>query len=302
MHQVHRDSRRACFCRGKRLTQIQTKREIRFRPFAEALNGTDSALDEIVPSNIHMPFGYIGAAFLLGAFLMLLAYLVHRDDFANEDHEASTRQKISKRTEYIIVALMCLYCLLGVALEQTYSSMCSIYAVDNLGFSKSSAAFLASVFWGCFTFSRIFATLLSLKVEPLKLIISNHVVLVGAAITLTLFPLSEMVIWTMTGLFAFALSPFFGNVCGWALKYIFLSHNYMSAIFLSVCIGASLPPITIGPFLQKYPMSFMYANLFFTFIITLNAAAFVLMSRYLSPSKSVEDKEYGPVKTAENES
>lgn len=275
--------------------------EFRFRPLLDTLNDTAAeVLDEFIPSRVHLPFGYFGAAFVFAAFLMLLAYLVSRENFANEDDATSKRQKISKRIEYLIVSLMCVYVMLGVALEQTYASMCTIYAVDNLGFSKSSAAYLAAVFWGSFTASRVVATILSIKVEPIKLIIINHIILMLSVITLTVFPFVEIVLWSMTAAFAFTLSPFFGNVCGWALKYIFICHDYMSFIFISVCVGAMLPPITIGPFIQKYPMSFMYAILGSTALITLNAAAFVVLDRYLTPSKSVKDKEYDPVETSEN--
>ncbi|XP_003742062.1 sodium-dependent glucose transporter 1A [Galendromus occidentalis] len=265
----------------------------------ESLNETESHLDEFIPSRVHFPYGYFGAAFVFSAFLMLLAYLVNSENFSTDDEAKSKRLKLSKRVEFLIVSLMCSYVMLGVALEQTYSSLCTIYVVDNLGFSKTSAAYLAAVFWGSFTVSRIFSTILSIKLEPIYLIVINHILLMLAAITLTLFPLTEMVIWSMTGVFAFSLSPFFGNVCGWALKYIVICHEYMSAIIVSVCIGAMLPPITIGPFIQKHPMSFMYANLAAVFLISLNAAAFVCLGRYLSPSESRKDKVYDPVETSE---
>ncbi|OQR67400.1 sodium-dependent glucose transporter 1A-like [Tropilaelaps mercedesae] len=244
------------------------------------LDSTDLK-DFISDSRIYIPFALFGALYATAGILMFMSYLVDSSDIRQNEETTSSYRKVSAQVELIIIIGMCIYVMLGVANEQNYASMISVYVIRSLGFSKSSGAFLVSVFWGAFTLSRIVATGMSIKMDPMTMFYSSHVLVMLATIALTMFPRTEWVIWSMSALYAFGLSPFFGNVCAWALQYLFLNHSYMAAITIFVCIGAMMPPIIIGPFIEKYPIALMYSNIALSSLMTATAIGFIVLGQYI---------------------
>ncbi|XP_022648460.1 sodium-dependent glucose transporter 1-like [Varroa destructor] len=256
--------------------------------------------DAASDSRIFIPFAAFGAFYAICAVLMFLSYLVDSADIRQNEKKQTklSDRKVSRRMEFIIIFGLCIYVLLGVASEQNYASMISVYVIGSLDFSKSSGAFLVSVFWAAFTFSRIVATGLSIKVNPMTMLCGSHIIVMFAAVTLTVLPRTEWILWSMTALYAFGLSPFFGNVCAWALQYVFLGHNYMAAIMMFVCIGAMMPPIILAPFIESHPIALMFSNIALAIIMTATAIGLLMLGRHIGkPLANIKEshQEYDPV-------
>lgn len=235
---------------------------------------------------------------------MIFSYIADPSDIREEDETNSGRTKVSARIELTIIFGICVYVFFGVASEQGYASMIAVYVIQSLGMSKSSAAFVVSTFWAAFTLSRIVATFLSIRMKPTLMLGGSHLIMMLAAVILFILPKTEWIIWSMTALFAFGLSPFFGNICSWTLQYVFLNHNYMAAIMLSVCVGAMVPPIIVGPFIERHPVVFMYANISFSTLMAITTVCLLLFGGFIkreikAKSEHEHREQYAAVKATD---
>ncbi|XP_022710098.1 sodium-dependent glucose transporter 1A-like isoform X2 [Varroa jacobsoni] len=214
-------------------------------------------------SRIYFAYGIMGGILLAAAISIIVLYTFDRTDPKPGVDSPKSNEDLPQKSKYTIITLLSIYLFLGIIDEVTFSAYLPTFAVcqENLRLSKSSAAYLASAFWTSFTIGRLFATLLTLKFSPGKLIAVFHFILMIATLGM-LFYIKEsvLVVWLGTIMVSFGLGPFFGNATVWGIQYIVLTHNHMSVIFICVCAGMTIPGLLIGPFIDSYPMVLMWGH------------------------------------------
>lgn len=182
----------------------------------------------------------------------------------------------------IIVALAATYVALGVMLEASFSGFMPTFVVsiEELAFTKSSAAYLASVFWMSFTASRVIVTSLSFTVGIPKLMMAAHVALVAGTVCMVLFGgTSSTAVWLGTVLSGLGIGPVFGNGTVWAVQYTILTHGDMSVITLVICGGFMIPALLFGRYIETVPMVLCYGVVGLAALLTCCAAAMLLYGR-----------------------
>ncbi|OQR77553.1 sodium-dependent glucose transporter 1A-like [Tropilaelaps mercedesae] len=233
-------------------------------------------------SRIDIAYAIIGGVFIFNALSCLFAYSLDSTDPKPDENPGTRQNELPMKTKYIIVTLVAVYMLIGVSDEITLSAYLSTFVVRNehLRFSKSAGAYLSSVFWISFTASRLLVTILSLKLTPAKLIAFFHAILMVSTVSmLTFVNMSPVAAWLGTVMVAFGLAPYFGNATIWGVQYMVLTHYHMSFIMVSVCLGAMIPGLLIGPLIDSWPMVLMWGHTILATTLTLCGGALLLYGR-----------------------
>lgn len=233
-------------------------------------------------SRIHIAYGILGSIFLFNFLSYLVSYKLDSTDLKPDESPETIKNRLPKRSEYIIVILLATYMLLGVADEITLTSFLPTFVVRNphLKFTKSEAAYLSSAFWLSYTLSRLLSTILSFKLTPGKMIVFFHTILMTATVGMLAFMnTSKVFAWTGSILVSFGLSPYFGNVFIWGVQYILLGHTYMSILMVCICVGAMVPSALIGRVIDAQPMVMLWSHAGLATALTLCAVVLLVYGK-----------------------
>ncbi|KAH7948717.1 hypothetical protein HPB49_001181 [Dermacentor silvarum] len=234
-------------------------------------------------SSVYYAFGIVGAFYLILTVSMIVLYIIDNADFKpstpeGESSTAAEEPPNSARFTRIIVATMCVYIGIYVALECTTSQMVASFAVKSqLHFSKSLSSRVESVFFFSFAASRLTASLITIKVSAFWMLVSAHVILLPTAVTLALLGSSNsMVLWVSSALFGVGQGPIYAALISWTSGHINLNNKMMSLAAVTECIGSMSAPVIVGQFLDKDPNVFLYVCL-----TTVALCAVIFISMYL---------------------
>ncbi|XP_018495872.1 sodium-dependent glucose transporter 1 [Galendromus occidentalis] len=223
-------------------------------------------------TRVFIPYLMVGGVFAVAAILFIASFVMDRSNIGVSDAEAND-SCCSRRLQQLMIANFCFYALANVSLEQTYVSMLALFVVQHLGFSKSNSVYLSAVFWTFFTASRVVATIASFKMSPHSMLVVSHALVLLPAGAMCLFVESATeVIWICTAVLGFGASPLFPSSFTHLQQYVHLSQSHSAMIMMCVCIGAMLPPVLVGPFIDDRPIAFVYVIFA---LAVLSATAFV---------------------------
>ncbi|XP_003739063.1 sodium-dependent glucose transporter 1-like [Galendromus occidentalis] len=243
---------------------------------------TEASLLPESKSRVSVAYAIMGTVFLANVVSILLSYCVDKTNPVPEKSPDSAAVELPKKMRYMIVFLTTTYISFGVVSEVGLANYIPTFVLrtEGLDFTKSSAAYLSSVFWSSYTLSRVVTTGLSFVVDVSKLIMGFQSILLFASIFMAVFiKNSTLVAWVGSAFLGFGIAPCFGNGTVWAVKYITLTHNCMCIIMVSICIGATLPALVIGPFIDTKPMSLMYGQVGVVIVLSLCAVLMLIYER-----------------------
>ena len=138
--------------------------------------------------------------------------------------------------------------LVYVGMEMTYGNFIFAYSVNSeLEFSKSQAALLSSVFWGSFTFFRLFAFPLSLCGIPSWVLLSVNVGggLLGSVV-LVIWPLSPTAVWLATAILGCSMASIFPNVMVWLSEHGPATGKATGLLIIGATMGDVSLPAAVG--------------------------------------------------------
>ncbi|XP_022661258.1 sodium-dependent glucose transporter 1A-like isoform X2 [Varroa jacobsoni] len=215
-------------------------------------------------SMVHIPYALVGIFALFNALFMIVSYFIDSKDVTPEkpaeDGEVGVRNA-SPRYQWTLVTFIGIYTLVAVALEVVVGKFLPAYAVHHYSLSRSAGARIVSLFYVGFTFGRMLAVPLSIKLSPMHMMNIAQAGILGSVTVLTFIDRDERVLWTCSFTLGACLSPMFGSATAWLLEQVALSHDYMSIIMTMVTFGALAPPLFVGLYIEAHPDVLMYAVL-----------------------------------------
>ncbi|KAJ6643522.1 Sodium-dependent glucose transporter 1 [Pseudolycoriella hygida] len=239
----------------------------------------------IDPSSLKLRWGYfiLGGLSLIIWALMVITYLNKRDNKPHptrdvkvktsktdplvgieivnpdesEEHK-SAEKKLRPYHKYIIVLLAALFIHLVYGLELSFGVMLAPYArLSDLHFSKSSASFVSSLYWGCFTFFRLCTLILINFVSPRTvLIIELGLVMVSNAILLPFLFItsySGWALWVGSAFMGVGVSSMYPTLWSFVEEIVPVTSKMNSIVNSCACVGEFIVPVIIGAYIEQWP-------------------------------------------------
>ncbi|XP_065311229.1 sodium-dependent glucose transporter 1A-like isoform X2 [Dermacentor albipictus] len=244
-------------------------------------------------SSVYYAFGIVGAFYLVLTVSMIVLYIIDTADFKpavpeGEGFAPDEEPRSPAHFTRIILATMCVYIGIYVALECTTSQMVASFAVKSqLHFSKSLASRVESMFFFSFAASRLTVSLITLKLSAFWILVSAHVILLPTAVTLALLGSSRpTVLWLTSALFGVGQGLIYAALISWTSGHINLNNKMMSIAAVTEGIGSMTAPVIVGQFLDSDPNVFLYVCLT---TVALCAVTFASMYIYLRRTRRRSD-------------
>ncbi|OQR75537.1 sodium-dependent glucose transporter 1A-like [Tropilaelaps mercedesae] len=215
-------------------------------------------------SRVHIPYALVGTFALLNASFMIISYFMDPKDVKPEkpaEAEENVGTSTSPAYQWTLVTLTGFYTLVSVTLEVAVGKFLPAYAVHHYGLSRSSGAYIVSLFYVGFTLGRVVAVPMSVKLSPMQMMNAAQAGLFGSAALLAFIDYEERVLWTCSFTLGACLSPLFGSATVWLSKQVALSHDFMSIIMTMVTFGTLTPPLFVGSYIESHPHVLTWAVL-----------------------------------------
>jgi FHS family L-fucose permease-like MFS transporter len=225
-------------------------------------NNIDIGSESVDELQIKWAYG-IGAAFcLFCVFLVFIMYFIER---SNKPHPSKiegdkVRTKLSKWQKVKILTLLSLlfhfYCSISVAVGRLLESF-SVFS--DLKLSKAMGAYITSIYWGTFTFARIFAIfIIALIGSKWMLWISFTFAIISNAILLAFGQVYQLGLIIGAALLGLGVSSIFPTLFSLAEEFIPVTTRIGALFLVSALSGELIFPIISGYFIETFPMLFIY--------------------------------------------
>ncbi|XP_075559868.1 sodium-dependent glucose transporter 1-like [Dermacentor variabilis] len=221
-------------------------------------------------THVYCAFGIVGGFYLALTVSMVVLYFVDRSDI-KEDAVSATHERPSDDNEpripvrftRTVLAFMCIYSSVLVALEITTSQMLATFAVkSDLHFSKSSASGVEAMFFFGYVASRLTAAVVTIKMPVLWVVVLAHVILVPTAAVLVAFGATNATVFRVgAALTGIGQGPINAGLVSWTAGYISITNKMMSLSIVAAAIGSMTMPVIVGQFMDKNPNVFLYVSL-----------------------------------------
>ena len=264
-----------------RITLIDSEIELNFADFNCTSNFTSKQ-----PSSQFMYAYFITASLYLPSLAAFLYYAVKREYIqkycfkrivavSEEERSAasdpSTVEGVAKSTDnkypllYIIILFTLIFCFmfLYVGLEAGFGSLIFTVAVTGeLGFSKSTAAVLQSLFWGTFAFTRLVSvTLAVLKVRALIMIMGNLFGSFVASLIMTFYVHNAVAIWIGSAVLGMSYASIFPTAMTWMSENAKATGKATAVLVTGGTIGDITIPATLAALVASVnPDSLIYVT------------------------------------------
>ncbi|CAF3411349.1 unnamed protein product [Rotaria sp. Silwood1] len=203
----------------------------------------------------------------------------------NETNNIKSDDKDQSSKNYASLALITLFILLYVGGESAFGAYLHTYASLQLHFEKDTAAYLNSVFWASFAFSRLCGVPLSLKFSPLQMLISNLIGCIGSIALLLILNKSSLVLWIGSILFGLSIGPVYASIITFTEKKISLTGRRMSLLSVGGSIGDATIPLLIGYIVDPKllgPIGFIFILFIVVILASLLFGCTVIYIKYQS--------------------
>ena len=256
-----------------------------FQSFNEMCNDSDVELNfvdfnctansDIEPSSQFIYAYFITASLYLPSLTAFMYYAVRREwvqrccfkkTLAQEtespsDSEPSTPDKASESSNntyplvYVIILFTLIFCFmfLYVGLEAGFGSLIFTVAVTGqLGFSKSTAAVLQSVYWGTFSFTRLVSvTLAVLKVRASIMIMGNLFGSFVACLIMTFYIHNALAIWIGSAVLGMSYASIFPTMMTWMSENAKATGKATAVLVTGGMLGDITIPATLAALIAK---------------------------------------------------
>ena len=212
-----------------------------------------------------------------------------------KDSTSSKRPVVLKTYKYPALFLLFWFMVFYVGLEISYGSLLFTFSVKSqLQFDKQTAATVTAVFWGLFTFMRVFSILLVvLKVRASVMMTLNVSGSVTAILILAIFPHNHIAFWIASSLLGASFASVFPTAMTWMSEHLPVSGKATAVLNGGANIGDIVLPSVIAALIGKvHPDSFVYSVLTLialstTLLVLLFTMTFVYQRRHKPHDKSV---------------
>lgn len=198
-------------------------------------------------------------------------------------------------SKVLILSLFFAFLMLYVGLEVAYGGYLFTFGVkSNLHMGKDAAAYLVSVFWGCFALSRLAAVPLSRHIRPAKLLVVDIAgCFLASAVLASQFSegcyfADHTKLWVGSALFGISMASVFPATFSWAEYFFDVSGRTSSLLVVGACLGEMLVPLLVGNlFTTVGPCVLMVSTLVISILVFLVFLAILIVGKYLrrhSPS------------------
>ncbi|MGH9832131.1 MAG: MFS transporter [Blastocatellia bacterium] len=219
-------------------------------------------------STMHFAFG-------LGGLLapMLVAQLVHRPDSLQITYwslalmivpvalitlllpsppvSARKHSDAAAALPRLMIVLFAFFFFLEVGAEASVMGWYFSYAAER-GMSGQTAAYLNSGFWAAFTVGRLATIWLTVRFNTVTLVVTHLCATMLIALSLLIFPPSQLVLWFGAIGLGLAVAPVFPNTFGFAQRATGLSGKVMGFFLVGSSAGGMFWPWLIGQFFKSH--------------------------------------------------
>jgi fucose permease len=140
---------------------------------------------------------------------------------------------------------------LAVAAEIGFASWIYAYALRRGIAEPVSAAYLTSLFWGCFTAGRLASTLLALRAKPWTVILACIGGCLASMALLLAAPRQPWVAWLCTGVYGFFVGPLYASVLNLAGETARISGQVAGIFLVGTSLGMLFLPWLIGQLFER---------------------------------------------------
>jgi FHS family Na+ dependent glucose MFS transporter 1 len=156
--------------------------------------------------------------------------------------------RVNWRLTALVMLFMCTY----VGVETGVGGWITTYALAMGLADVTSAAYLASVFWGAFTIARLFSIPIAARFRPRVILATDILGCLASVGLIVLWPQSEWALWT--GVFGIGLfvASIFPTVITWSERRMTMSGQVTSMFLVGSSIGGIFFPWFIGQLIGKY--------------------------------------------------
>jgi FHS family Na+ dependent glucose MFS transporter 1 len=220
------------------------------------------------------------AYWVLGGVAWLPAVWIVR--FPSPTIHKSADTSVPGQVNTRLLALIVIFFFLYVGAEAGYAGWIYTYALSLKLANETSAAYLASMFWGSFTLGRFLAIPLSVKIAPRTLLVAD---MIGTGIGMSailIWNASQTVLWGGTFLVGISLASLFPTTVNLAEERMVINGRVASWFFIGASAGGMCVPWLIGQVFEQAGPGITMVMI--AVDLALTAAVFVLMLRQMSRS------------------
>jgi FHS family Na+ dependent glucose MFS transporter 1 len=215
------------------------------------------------------------------------------------NHLIPEQMHISTSTRRWIVFVSALFVHVTYGLELSFGILLPVYVVKSpLGLSKSTASFLTSLYWACFTFPKLLAAACSSRVSARTLLCIELAILCVANLFLIPFGTNcEWALWVGTALIGCGVSSIFPSLLG-HLELMFPLSGKVTSLFTTFsCLGEFVIPMLVGVYIETNPTIFLHITLLYSILSVVFFAILMMIEMKVKHNHELQSKPYaaGPI-------
>lgn len=257
------------------------------------VGGDDSDQDmSIMPvateTKLFYPYTILAILIFFNSIFFFTVWLTQENDrnptasnaAADSGHNASARSvRLRRLCSVVIVILVLIFMHVYLGIEVSIGSFLLTYAVQSdLHLDKKTAAYLTSLFWLTFTFTKLAVALVVLRVGN-EFIIWVSLILVIVSNLLLLLWSSAIGVTMGVALMGIGISGVFGCMFGYLQQQVTVTSAVASAIVVSATLGEFSFPFLISLYLDHYPDVLVWVSAAAALLMLLLFAAITVTSR-----------------------
>ncbi|RWS00640.1 sodium-dependent glucose transporter 1-like protein [Dinothrombium tinctorium] len=225
-------------------------------------NGNDTAKHQYTPNDLKLntPYDALAIFLILAIILFTLIYYFFDDKLDYEKYEETNDEKDESSPKLRTVAIIILAILLKLFFGNvvTFGGYLTPFAVKSqMNLSKSTGAFMASLFWGTFAVFKLPAALL-MRFINIRLLITIQLTLslVSSLILLCFGQYFEVALWIAAAMMGLGGSSLYALFIGYIQNYIHLTNYIISVGLVGACAGEFVYPFVVAKFIDQDPAIF----------------------------------------------
>jgi FHS family Na+ dependent glucose MFS transporter 1 len=150
----------------------------------------------------------------------------------------------------LLVALVAVFFFLYAGAESSFGGWIFSYATAQNPAAQTTAAYLASAFWGSLTAGRLLAIPLAIRLRPRAILLAD---LIGCLVSMSLFlflPASVAALWIGTLGLGFCLASIIPTTLAFVGRHMGVTGQATGWFFVGLGLGAMTVPLLIGQFFE----------------------------------------------------
>jgi fucose permease len=202
-------------------------------------------------------------------------------------HRSAMTKGQSVCFKYSIVVVLATFLLVYVGMELAYGSwIFTVVVTGPLNFSKGQGAMIQSLFWGTFSFVRLFSVVLALlNIKASVMMVGNLSGSLIASVIMVSFPHNATAIWLASAVLGTSYASIFPTAMTWISETIDATGAATSIVITGGIVGeVSIPAIT-GALLYKVSPDVLFYMTFVSSITSSIFMGFLLLLAHLYKKK-----------------